>query len=190
MNVLPGLQDANGVIGIGHRHDLISSPIQSLSISDCDPRAAVVIALSLRRQYLQNGNIRGRGWRLSAIAAPRLPNWESGDEIERAESGRLRPISRFRGNLTERRNAGWGGRIRTSAWWNQNQAGPSTKSTRILNHSLNLTPCINRLAGDSEWPAVPKAETEIRFRILPPHSFLRRRVSECRLSGVQQTSRS
>jgi hypothetical protein len=94
------------VIGIGHRHDLISSPIQSLSISDCDPRAAVVIALSLRRQYLQNGNIRGRGWRLSAIAAPRLPNWESRDEIERAESGRLRPM-RFRGNLTERRNAGW-----------------------------------------------------------------------------------
>ena len=101
-NQMKGLQDANGVIGIGHRHDLISSPIQSLSISDCDPRAAVVIALSLRRQYLQNGNIRGRGWRLSAIAAPRLPNWESGDEIERAESRRLRPISRFQGNLTDR----------------------------------------------------------------------------------------
>jgi hypothetical protein len=33
---------------------------------------------------------------------------------------------------------GWGGRVRTSAWWNQNQPGPSTKSMRILNNPWNL----------------------------------------------------
>jgi hypothetical protein len=35
--------------------------------------------------------------------------------------------------------AGWGGRIRTSVWWNQNQAGPPTKSMRILNKLWNST---------------------------------------------------
>jgi hypothetical protein len=39
--------------------------------------------------------------------------------------------------------AGWGGRIRTSAWWNQNQARPSMKSTRILKNVRNLTPDVS-----------------------------------------------
>jgi hypothetical protein len=64
---------------------------------DCGPRAAVLIEPGLRRQSLQNGNIRGCGWRLSPIARPRLPTWEHGDEVERAKSRHFRPILAFPG---------------------------------------------------------------------------------------------
>jgi len=76
---------------------------------DCRISRAVVIEPSLRRQSLQNGNIRGCGWRLSPIGALRLPIWESGDEIGRAKSPHSGGFSRFSGNITERRS-GWLGR--------------------------------------------------------------------------------
>jgi hypothetical protein len=60
-------------------------------------RAAVVIAPSLRRKSPQNGNIRGRGRRLSAIAAPRSANWVSGDEIECMKSRHFRAYLAFLG---------------------------------------------------------------------------------------------
>jgi hypothetical protein len=58
-----------------------------------------VIEPGLRRRSLQNGNIRGRGWRLSPIGALRLPIWESGDEIKRAKSRHFRPYLAFLGEL-------------------------------------------------------------------------------------------
>jgi hypothetical protein len=72
-------------------------------------RAAVVIAPSLHRQSPKNGNIRGRGWRLSAIGAQDWRNWESGDKIECAKAGVSGPLSRLLRSLAERWN-GWLGR--------------------------------------------------------------------------------
>jgi hypothetical protein len=54
-----------------------------------------VIALSLRRQSPQNGNIRGRGRRLLAVDAPRWANRESGDTFARAKSRHFRPYLAF-----------------------------------------------------------------------------------------------
>jgi hypothetical protein len=58
--------------------------LESLSVREieCVHRAAVLIEPGLRRQSLQNGNIRGRGRRLSPIGALRLPIWESRDKNE------------------------------------------------------------------------------------------------------------
>ncbi len=61
----------------------------------CRPRAAVVIAPSLRRQSPQNGNICGRSRRLSAVGAPNSANWELGDETECAKSRYFRPFFAF-----------------------------------------------------------------------------------------------
>src|ERR1700681_4548138 len=47
------------------------------------------------------------------------------------------PFSSKEGNSLKRGMPGWCGRIRSSAWWNQNQAGPSIKSTRILKNYRN-----------------------------------------------------
>jgi hypothetical protein len=40
-------------------------------------------------------------------------------------------------NSLKRRMDGWGGRIRTSAWWNQNQATNSMFSKTILKKASN-----------------------------------------------------
>src|ERR1700683_5238453 len=71
--------------------------VKTLSVRKigCSRRAAVMIAPSLRRQSPQNGNIPGRGRRLSAVGAPKSANWESEDEIECAKSRYFRPFFTF-----------------------------------------------------------------------------------------------
>jgi hypothetical protein len=73
------------------------------------PRAAVAIAPGLRQQSPQNGNIRERDRRLSAVGAPRLGNWEPGEVINARKAAISGPISRYPGCVTNCRNA-WLGR--------------------------------------------------------------------------------
>jgi hypothetical protein len=70
-----------------------------------------VIALGLRRQSPQNGNIRGGGRRLLAIGAPRSTTWESGDSTARAKARHFRPYLAFLGEPGRMREclAGAGG---------------------------------------------------------------------------------
>jgi len=65
----------------------------------------VHIEPSLWPKSPQNGNIRGRGRRLSAVEAPKLANWEPGDEVGFAKSRYFGSFSRFLGIAAERRNA-------------------------------------------------------------------------------------
>jgi len=64
---------------------------------DCTVAHAVQIELGLRPASPQNGNIRGRGRRLSAVGAGRTASWESGDEAECVKSTYLRPNLVFLG---------------------------------------------------------------------------------------------
>jgi hypothetical protein len=69
-----------------------------------------------------------RGRRLQAFG-----NMETAGEREKAQVGRL---SEIKGALSPLAGlAGWGGRIRTSVWWNQNQRGSLAISTGILTKS-------------------------------------------------------
>jgi hypothetical protein len=87
----------------------------------CLPRAAVAIEPSLRPQSPENGNIRGVGRRQSAILPAQKAKREGGDSRQARESP---PSAGFLGGpgvgTTNAGLTGWGGRIRTSAWWNQN----------------------------------------------------------------------
>ena len=49
------------------------------------------------------------------------------------------PFSSKEGNSLKRGLPGWGGRIRTSVWWNQNQPTLSIISTSVLKKAWNST---------------------------------------------------
>lgn len=76
-----------------------------------------MIEPGLRRQSLQNGNVRGCGRRLSPIGALRLPIWESGDERLTREKPAFAAHSRISWGARQNAGvAGWSERIRTHAF--------------------------------------------------------------------------
>jgi hypothetical protein len=90
----------------------------------------------LRPQSPENGSFSNIRRRLSAILLRNRPNSVSGDPPLIHKSPLFAGFLAFsRVKSLDAGLVGWGGRIRTSVWWNQNQAGPSMKSTRILNNS-------------------------------------------------------
>src|ERR1700736_3600553 len=49
------------------------------------------------------------------------------------------PFSSKEGNSLKRGLPGWGGRIRTSVWWNQNPTPPTMFSMPVPNYPLDMT---------------------------------------------------
>jgi hypothetical protein len=86
-----------------------------------------MIAPGLQPAPLENGNISIIEQRLSAISLSDCANLEARDEAIKKTA-----IGEHILNYLQLSLAGWGGRIRTSVWWNQNQATSPMISKLIL----------------------------------------------------------
>src|ERR1700716_4284451 len=94
---------------------------RSVACMHCDTGHAVQIEPRLRSRSPENGNISNIRRRLSAISLRDWPNSASRDRPQFAKAPHWRGfLTLLRVKSPVARLAGWGGRIRTSAWWNQN----------------------------------------------------------------------
>ena len=90
--------------------------LEALSVNEIELPLQVAVAIepNLLRKSPQNRNIRESGWRLSAIWLPNSGDWEFGDAVDALWE-----------TYPDAALPGWGGRVRTSAWWNQNPLLPA-----------------------------------------------------------------